>query len=79
MIGKLIKGTDIYNQPVNGVILDTIICPQMVPVGPAFQQQSLPMACTAYLVQCSTTKKLFIVPPPAITALESTTINVVHK
>lgn len=69
MIGYNITGNDIYNKPVTGKILDTIICPQMVPVGPPLQQQLLPMACTAYLVQCNTTRKLFIVPPPAITEL----------
>jgi hypothetical protein len=69
MIGYNITGTDLFNKPVTGKILDTIICPQMVPVGPPLQQQMMPIACTAYLVQCTNTGKLFIVPPPAITEL----------
>jgi len=70
MIGKFIAGTDIYNKPVQGRIIDTIICPQMVPVGPPLQQQMLPMACTAYLVYNDDTKNIHIVPPPAITSID---------
>lgn len=66
MIGLYIDGTDIYNKAATGKIIDTIICPQMVPVGPPLQQQMLPMACTAYLVYNFDTRSIHIVPPPAI-------------